>query len=525
MKQSLSEQTCCDHCGDPCDDSIGTIHHFCCYGCKAVYELIRDHDLSGFYNETSLQNKSISEVKAERKYAFLDNKDAQKELLSFHDEELSVVRLSTPAIHCSSCIFLLEHLHHFSDEILRSVVHFGKKEVTVTFQNSFSLKDVAILLSQLGYPPYVSLESLDKTKKHVKKSSLGTKIAVAGFCFGNCMLMSMPDYLDSKMLLTDQFKTLFNWINLAFALPSMLYAGWDYFSSAWKGFLHKNLNVDIPISIGILTLFIRSFYEITTFTGTGYFDSLTGLIFFLLLGKWYQSKTYQALSFERDYTSYFPISVTCLIDGEEYHRTLKELKKGDIVIIHNEELIPADGIIINGSGNIDYSFVTGESTPKSIQNGGAVYAGGRQMGGELVVKLQESVNNSELTQLWNKEEFDKERVNFQSLVDKISVYFTGVILVIAGVSAVYWWLNDQSLIWNSVSAVLIVACPCALALVLPFAYGHAMRVVGKQGLFLRNAHVIETMAKIKSIIFDKTGTLTQNSAEVVYEGDKMTKTE
>lgn len=526
MEPSLVEGLVCHHCGDSCDESIESDkNYFCCYGCRAVHELINSSNLQYHYLETTENNKSISQIKAERKYAFLDNEDVIKQLLTFADDDISVIRFSLPAIHCSSCIYVLEHLPLINPAVLRAEVHFTKKIVTITFNKNTSVKELAVLLSQLGYPPSISLETLDKTKNHVEKSNIGMKIAVAGFCFGNSMLMSMPEYLDTKLLLTEEFKGLFNWINLFFAVPVLFYAARDYFKKAWQGIQFGNLTIDVPIVLGILTLFVRSAYEIISQTGTGYIDSLTGLIFFLLIGKWYQGKTYQALSFERDYTSYFPVSITCLIDEEEYSRTLKELKKGDIVIIHNDELIPADGIILSGSGNIDYSFVTGESKPVLKEKGKLIYAGGRQKGGELVVELKKSVNNSELTQLWNQDVFRKKGQNLQTWVDKISKYFTATIIAIAFLTGIYWWLMDPSLVWNSVSAVLIVACPCALALVLPFTYGHAMRILGKKGLFLKNAEVIEEMASIDSVVFDKTGTLTENNSGATYNGDKLTEKE
>jgi Cu+-exporting ATPase len=526
MEPSLAEEILCDHCGDPCDDSIREgENHFCCYGCKAVYELLTHSQLDSYYAETSATNKSVSQIKAERKFAFLDNEDVQRQLLSFSDDGVSVIRFSLPGIHCSSCIYLLEHLPRLEPRILRSEVHFTKKEVTITYQRDFSLKAIAVLLSQLGYPPDVSLQNLDKTRKHVEKSRIGVKIAVAGFCFGNSMLMSMPEYLDTQYLLTQDFKSLFSWINLALALPVLFYSAQDYFRKAWKGLLAGTLNIDVPIVLGILTLFGRSVFEILSQTGMGYMDSLSGLVFFLLIGKWYQGKTYQALSFERDYTSYFPISVTCRLEGEEFPRTLKELKKGDEVIIHNDELIPADGVILEGTGNIDYSFVTGESAPVHKKTGQRVYAGGRQKGGELVIALQKTVDNSELTQLWNREVFKRKGADLQTWVDRISKYFTLAIIIVAVSTGIYWWWQDASVVWNAVSAVLIVACPCALALVLPFAYGHAMRTMGRYGLFLRNAEVIEGMSRVSHLVFDKTGTLTQNTTDIRYEGEELSRLE
>lgn len=497
-------------------------HLFCCYGCKAVFELLEGANLSVYYKETSEQNNSIPVLKAERKYAFLDDEKVKEQVLKYHDEALSVMRFALPGIHCSSCIFLLEHLPKLDSAIIRSEVHFIRKKITITFRHQEkSLKEVAILLSQLGYPPEINLAAGDQTRKQVDRNQIGIKIAVAGFCFGNAMLMSLPEYLDTHFLLTDRFKEVFRWISLAMAFPLVFYSGWDYFINAWKGLRFGNVHIDVPVALGIVTLFGRSVFEILSQTGAGYVDSLAGLVFFLLIGKWYQGKTYQALSFERDYTSYFPISVKCSVDGNEVNTLLKALKAEDVVTIHNDELIPADGKIVDGKATIDYSFVTGESAPVEKNRGDRVFGGGRQKGGRLSIRLNQSVNNSEFTQLWNRESKENNKGTFKSLIDQISTYFTAAVLLIAAGTGIYWQMTNPDIIWNSVTAVLIVACPCALALTLPFAQGHAMRILGAQGLYLKNAHVIETMSKIKTLIFDKTGTLTSNESKVEFVGNAL----
>lgn len=515
----------CHHCGDLCDDaSIGIGDHvFCCYGCRAVFELLEGANLSTYYKETSEQNKSISNLKSERKYAFLDDEKVRDRVLKYRDEERSVMKFDLPGIHCSSCIFLLEHLPKLDASIARAEVHFIRKEITITFDHQAkSLKNIAVLLSQLGYPPEINLDAADQTKTHVSRNQIGMKIAVAGFCFGNAMLMSLPEYFDTNFLLTDRFKELFRWISLAMAFPIVFYSGRDYFISAWKGLKFGNVHIDVPVALGIATLFGRSIYEIISQTGAGYVDSLAGLVFFLLIGKWYQGKSYQALSFDRDYTSYFPISVMCVNEGVESNKLLEELVAGDVVAIHNDELIPGDGKIVEGQATIDYSFVTGESDPVEKKIGDRVFGGGRQKGGQLSIRLSRGVNNSELTQLWNLEESVSGDGKFRTLIDRISKYFTAAIILIAMGTGMYWWMTEPTLIWNSVTAVLIVACPCALALTLPFAHGHAMRILGEQGLYLKNADVVETLSKIKTIIFDKTGTLTSNeSAEVEFKGEPL----
>lgn len=522
--------TKCYHCGDACEQEpiVYDQKSFCCHGCQAVYELIEHSELHQYYLNADLKAKKIEDQRAiERKYGFLDQEEVAAGLLRYRDEDRSVVRFYLPGIHCSSCIYLLEHLPKLDARVLRAEVNFIRKEIVISFVPEMSLRQLAVMLGVLGYPPSIHLDSVEESRSTKTRSTIGLKIAIAGFCFGNSMLISLPEYLDAGFKLEEVFTALFGWINLLLALPVAVYAAQDYYRSAWAGLQHRYLNIDVPITLGILTLFVRSVYEICWHVGPGYVDSLNGLVFFLLLGKWYQGKSYQALSFERDYKSYFPVSVVRLLQGKEENVMLKDLKPGDEIILHNQELIPADGIITGGKARIDYSFVTGEAEPVSRHVGERVFAGGRQSGGQLTVQLEKAVSNSELTQLWNSEGFSKKSRNrYDSLIDQVSNYFTVIILVLAAGTGAYWSYAEPAKVWDAVAAVLIVACPCALALALPFALGHGMRVLGNAGVYLKNAQVIEQIARIRTIVFDKTGTLTRNDpVNVRFEGEPLTEEE
>ncbi|MFT7031421.1 MAG: Cu+-exporting ATPase, partial [Marinoscillum sp.] len=523
---AVSEELLCHHCGEACEDVISfDDHSFCCFGCRAVYELITTASLDQYYQNDQLKAKKVDDrLKSERKYSFLDLPEVVSKLYRYEDKEIAMVKLYIAGIHCSSCIYLLEHLPKINSAIIKGEVNFVRKEVSLTFRKEgITLKEVVILLSSLGYSPQINLDSLDEAKKKVSSSSIGLKIAVAGFCFGNSMLISLPEYLDVGFQLEDTFKSLFGWINLGLSLPVLLYSSSDYFKSSFKGLRYGYLNIDIPIAIGIITLFVRSVIEIITNAGPGYIDSLTGLVFFLLIGKWYQGKSYAALAFDRDYTSYFPISATRISkDGTATIVVIKDLKAGDRIQLHSQELLPADGVIVGGVGRLDYSFVTGEADPVDITTGQRVFAGGRQVGGSLDVVIEKAVDHSELTQLWNSQGIKKSEPTYRSLIDRVSQYFTIAILILAFGSAAYWYAYDPTKVWETMTAVLIVACPCALALAMPFGLGHGMRVMGSWGLYLKNAEVIERLAKIKSIVFDKTGTLTKNNPEhVSYEGSQL----
>lgn len=526
MSQITEVQTRCDHCGDECVEEL-IVHeekHFCCHGCKAVYELLDTANLTTYYQGADLKTHKISDQRQiDRKFGFLDNEKIVDQLLKYRNDQIAVVRFDLPSIHCSSCIYLLENLTRINPHVIEARVNFLKKEVTITYEHSeLTLKQLVTLLSGIGYEPSISLDTTSGNQVKIK-NNLGIKIAVAGFCFGNSMLISLPEYLDSGFQLTESFKGLFGWINLALMLPVLFFASTGYFSSAWKGLKNGFLNIDVPIALGIITLAIRSTVEILWGLGPGYIDSLTGLVFFLLIGKWYQDKTYQALSFERDYKSYFPMAASVVKNSGEESVMLNDLKPKDLLLIHNQELIPADAILVEGNASLDYSFISGESDLVVGNEGDKLYAGGRQFGGPIKVELIKSVDNSELIQMWNRENNNKTDTSYQSLVDRVSKYFTLAIIMISLIAGVFWTFNDPGKIWNTVTAILIVACPCALALALPFSYGHGIRVLGRHGLYLKNSTVIEKLSKIRSIVFDKTGTLTRNVAgQIQFIGAQLT---
>ncbi len=520
----------CYHCGLEMTESETVWFDdkpFCCNGCKTVYEILNKNQLSQYYtiNETPGIKADEVDESIKQKYAYLDKPEIEKKLLEFDDGQTKVVNFYIPNIHCSSCIWVLEHLDKLNPGITRSEVNFPAKTVRITFNGSIvTLRQIVEILASIAYPPLISLEDLEKDKKKSNKKLL-YRLAIAGFAFGNIMLMALPEYIQSEGYWLEKFVPLFRWIMLGLSVPVVFYSANEYFESAIKGLRQKIVNVDILIALGISVLFLRSLYEVLTDTGAGYFDSLTGLVFFLLLGKYFQRITYDYLSFERDYKSYFPIAVTKIENGKEEIVEIKDLQPGDRFIVRNEEIIPVDGILMKNPALIDYSFVTGESLPVEKQVGDQLLAGGKQIGGYIEVEAINDVDNSYLTKLWSREAFNNHKaLTIKNLTDKISQYFTFVILGIALLAGVYWGLTVGfgKAIWV-VTAILIVACPCALALSAPFAFGNILRQFGYRQFYLKNAQVVENLSKINSIVFDKTGTLTlQEKYKVRYEGQELT---
>jgi len=520
----MSEQNCF-HCGlvIPKNEEINFDEKkFCCTGCKTVYEIFSLNDLTCYYDFEKSPGATPQDIQG--KYDFLENEAIISKVLEFNEGNTAIVSLNIPHIHCSSCIWILENLNRLQPGINTSQVNFPEKKVRITFNSeTVSLKEIAYLLSSIGYEPYISLENYETGKNKIDRS-LTYKLGVAFFCFGNIMLLSFPEYFEIKEFWLDSYKPFFRLLIFLLALPSFLYSASGYYVSAYHSIRTKMLNIDIPIALGIIVMFIRSSYDMLMDHGPGFFDSLASLVFFMLLGKMFQIKTYSFLSFERDFKSYFPIAVTRInSDLSEESVPIYDVLKGNRLLIRNQELIPVDGILISEKAEIDYSFVTGEAVPITKVSGDKVFAGGKQIGKVIEMEVLHSVSQSYLTQLWSNEIFQKKvDQKHKTITDKISRYFTPILLLIAFVGFGYWIFFDANTAFNVFTAVLIVACPCALALTAPFTFGNILRIMGKQKMYLKNALVIEQLAKVDTIVFDKTGTITTNKkSNIEYEGKKL----
>jgi Cu+-exporting ATPase len=503
----------CFHCGlDIVKDEeiLFDEKSFCCNGCRTVYEIFSLNDMTCYYDFEKSPGATPLDIAG--KYDFLDNESIVTKLLEFQEDATAIVSLNIPHIHCSSCIWILENLQKLQKGISTSQVNFPEKKVRITYNPELvSLKTIVHLLSSIGYEPYISLENYETGKNNVDRS-LTYKLGLAFFCFGNIMLLSFPEYFEVKEFWLDTYKPFFRWLIFVLSLPSFLYSASGYYVSAYKSIKSGMLNIDIPIALGIIIFFIRSTFDIVMDYGSGFFDSLTGLIFFMLLGKMFQIKTYSFLSFERDFKSYFPIAITRInTDFSEESVPIYDIQKGNRLLIRNQELIPVDGILISEKAEIDYSFVTGEAIPITKKSGDKVFAGGKQIGKVIEMEVLHSVSQSYLTQLWSNDVFQKNvDQKYKSITDTISHYFTPILLIIAFAGFGYWIFIDANIAFNVFTAVLIVACPCALALTAPFTMGNVLRILGNKKFYLKNALVIEQLAKVDTIVFDKTGTITTN---------------
>jgi P-type Cu+ transporter len=506
----------CYHCGSPCGRAgVGRGDKlFCCSGCLTVHELLAESGLGHFYDLNEHPGIRVGEGHEPGRWDFLDDPAVLARLLDYGDGRTNRVTFQVPAIHCVACVWLLENLFQLKPGVGRSRVNFPRREVTIEYSTgAVRLSELAGLLASLGYEPRLTLGALDRPVRDPVRQRRMLQTGVAGFAFGNIMLFSVSAYLGFDSGTGVMLGKLFGYLSLVLALPVLVFSASDYWLTALRSFRQRVMTLDVPIALGLVALYGRSAWEILGGHGEGYLDSLTGLVFFLLCGRWYQDWTHARLVFDRDYRSFFPLSVVRRTDRGEEVVALSSVRVGDRLVVRHGELIPADARLVKGCGWVDYSFVTGESAPVGRGEGEVVYAGGQQAGGAIEVETVKPVSQGYLTSLWDHPVFGKrEERDLNTLTHRYSRWFTSVVVGIAVLAGAGWWLaGDGGRGVNALVAVLIVACPCALALAAPFTLGTAQRWLVRAGVFLRNAQVLECLARVDAIVFDKTGTLTEGA--------------
>ena len=443
-------------------------------------------------------------------YAALDQVDLYPHVYKHWSENNAVAELHLPTIHCASCVRILETWPKWRSGLDSVVVDFSQQTAVIRFNPSLVLlSELALELQGMSFPPDISLAQSCGGSVQPKKSALARlqfkQMAVAGFVFGNTMLFALPEYFGMEA--GSDLSLFIRWITAFLSIPLVWISGAPFFNSGWAALRQRTTNMDVPISLGIVALFLQSHWDVWTGSGPGYFDSLAGLLFFLLVGRWFQSQTYSALHFERDYRSFFPFSVWVVQDGKEVAKPLESLKTGDLVRVRHGEMVPVESTVLEGVSAVDVSFLTGEAQPHDVAPGSLVPAGAQLVGGSVLLRAEKALDQKYLTSLWS-EDTGGRRPQWTALTDRLGRAFTGVVLGISAAAALVWAFLDPALIVPVVTSVLIVACPCALALAVPFALGNSVRLLGRQGAFVKSTATVERLAAVDAWVFDKTGTLT-----------------
>lgn len=529
MTQTAPTQHICFHCGDLCTSAAHRFDNkdFCCNGCKGVYQLLQQNQLCTYYDDNDFAGSTPLSDDQLSKFAFLDDPEAARSLIKFQDHNHIVVEWLLPQMHCASCVWLLEHLQKLDPGIVSTRVNFIARTLTVDLDpRTTSLRHLATVLSRIGYEPH--LESTTTTTHapsttHQRKQWL--VLGVTGFCFANIMLLSLPEYLGLEVAMHESLGRFFRYLSLAISLPALGVGGQLFFRNAWQSLRQRQLHIDLGIALSIALTFGRSVYEILTQTGSGYLDSMTGILFFMHVGRHFQNKTHDRIHFDLNYTHFFPLHVLRLNSkgiGESI--PIRQIAVDDLLEIACHDIIPVDAVCLQEEAEIDYSFVTGESKAVRVRRSEIIYAGGRNLSQTITVRAIKTVDQSYLTQLWDKESQTSAPTE-RSFSDALGTYFTVFLLVISCTAFAFWYPTSPARAWHALTTVLVVACPCALLLSTTFTQGIVLRFLATFDIFVKNAHVLERLRTIDYIVLDKTGTITGQHEKYHYNGEALTPSE
>jgi Cu+-exporting ATPase len=518
--EAVDSAVLCRHCGENCEaDTVLTAEGaFCCRGCESVYSILKAHRLEQFYVcdvSPGLSQKKAAERDPSR-FAVLDDPAIASRLVTFDDGRVARATFSIPAIHCASCVWLLEQLWRFDEGVSRAEVDLLRRAVHVDFRRaSTSLRRIAEQLAALGYEPAITTEE-GRLLVPPSARRLYLQLGVAGFAFGNIMLFSIPRYANGEPL-EGGFQRLFDGLNLLFALPVLLFSASDYFRTAWQAVRTRTMALEVPVALGLVVLFARSVADIATSRGEGFLDSFAGLVFFLLIGRLFQQKVFERVAFDRTFRSFLPLSALVEMDGALRPLPIERLRSGDRIVMRPHEVVPADAALLDDAGEIDYAFLTGEQTPVPVRRAEIVRAGGRVVGHAIRLGVLREVSHSQLATFWTNQIFAKPKAHsLANVAARFGGWFTAGAISLALAGAVAWW-PDAAASASVATAVLIIACPCALTISAPLTLGTAMGLLGTRGLYLKHPAVALDLSRVDTIAFDKTGTLTASEGELTLE--------
>ncbi len=517
MKQvdTVTGSVVCAHCGDPCADGAIVVDErsFCCTGCSSVYQILQSHDMCDYYG---IDPKAGISQRTPRygadAYAVLDDPSVMHRFVEFQRDTTIHLRFEIPSMHCASCVWLLDRLDRFDEGVQSSEVDFMRKTVRVVIDTRrTAASNVAMLLSQLGYEPLLHGEGTEAATDHERRLRLRTmyiRIGIAAFAAGNLMMIAAAQYLAVGETIDPTLKRVFDLLSIALAVPVLLYSAAPWYRSAWGALRHRTVNLDVPVALGISTLFVRSVIDIAMGSGEGYLDSFAGLVLFLLVGRLFQQKAFDAVSFDRTYRSFFPLSVRVERQGAEHVVPIDQVSPGDVLHVRNGEVIPCDAVLTSAAAFVDYAFVTGESVPVECSDGALVHAGGRVVGRGARLTAVKNVSQSYLASLWERNGTKTDRRSYMDISDRFGKWFTAFAIAVA-VLGLIAWLPDWQMALTVFTAVLIIACPCALTIAAPVTLGTAIGRLSLRGIYVRNAVTLMDLTRITAVVFDKTGTLTE----------------
>jgi len=507
----------CRHCGS--DIPPGFEGDFCCSGCEGAYALVQGLGLETYYRRRAVDPAARPlrpEDEAVHDYSAH---------VSVDDNGEASLHLMVEGIHCAACIWLIEALLSKQTGVTWARVNMTTRRLVVRWDPNQA--DVAALLDpvlKVGYRlvPYDPAKLGRETEKHEK--DLLKAMAVAGFAASNVMLLSVSVWAGHFSYMGQHTRDLMHWISALIVLPAVLYCIRPFARSAFAALRSGRTNMDVPITLGVTLATAMSLAETMRSGEWAYFDSAITLLFFLLIGRYLDSRARgRARSAAEHLLALDAVAVTVLEDdGTQRMLPPTKVAAGACVLVATGERIGVDGMVIDGVSDIDTSLISGESVPNAVSPGARVFAGTINLSAPLRLKVDAVGERTLLAEIVRMMEVAEQgRAKYVALADRVARWYAPVVHVAALGTFLGWTLGMgapwQQALLNAV-AVLIITCPCALALAVPVVQVIASGRLLRQGILLKSATALERFADVDTVVFDKTGTLTLGKAELLRDG-------
>lgn len=511
----------CAHCGQPVPAGADA-DAFCCAGCRTVWSILHQGGLDGFYRVAEAAGERPNTARATgRGYAAWDDPRFQARHVRV-DGSTRSAELYLEGVHCGACAWLIERLPRLVPGVLEARLELGRALCRVRWDPTrVELSSIAAELDRLGYPPHPSRSGEARAARGAEDRAQLIRIAVAGFLAANAMLMALALYSAASGSMSASEEALFRWGSLLLAVPAVLGPGALFLRGAWSALRARTLSLDVPIAAALLLGGAWGIRNAVRGAGEVFFDTLAILVFLLLVGRWLERRQRRRAAEASELLhALAPTTARRLEGGAEREVPLEALEPGDLLRVKGGEAIPADGVVAEGESTLDRALLTGEPLPVAVGPGQEVEAGVLNVAAPLTVRVTRAGEETRVARLLRSvEEAGRRKAPLVKLADRIAGVFIALVLGLALLTLVLWWPTSPDRAVDHAVALLVVTCPCALALATPLALSVAIGRAARRGVIVQGGDALQRLTRPGRVWLDKTGTLTEGKARLLrWEG-------